>query len=362
MADLNEDLKLLVRTRHAIVTIQTTDETFATRMLCETARDLARPLLQWTLTEGIVRIEPPAQGGIANTKSLTGALGFLRSNNAQNLYLLKDSLVHLADPTAQRLLRDVAMSYAKDSRTIFLLDAAGELPEALHCLAVPYELKLPEPKEIFSLVKKTFQELTASHRTAVQMNRKELDQFVANLQGLTRTEISQAVTEAVLSDGKLDADDVACVIDLKRRRLRQTGVLDYIPPPEVAAKIGGMKNLRSWLKVREKALTAEARAYGLESPRGILMLGVQGCGKSLLARAVGTQWKLPLLRMDVGALFDKYVGESEKHLRKAFQIASAMAPCVLWIDEIEKAFASAAAGASGAASDGGLSQRMFGQL
>ena len=362
MPNVVEDLRLLIRTRHAIVTIRTLDESFAARAIRKAGHEMRMPVLEWTLSEGIRRVEPPGKGAVGGTKRMDGALGFMRGNNAFNIYILKDALPHLKDPSPQRLLREIAMSYSQDNRTVFMIDPEGALPVPIQPLAVPYDLALPDEKEILQLVKKTLKELTELGRPKIEMTRDEQDKFLANLRGLTRMEISQVVASAVLGDGKLTGEDIAHTIDLKRQRFQQTGVLDYIPPPDGALKVGGMKKLRRWLERRTRAFSPKAREYGLEPPRGILMLGVQGCGKSLMARVVAADWNLPLLRMDVGALYDKYVGETERHLRGAFQVSSAMAPCVLWIDEIEKAFASAGAGGGGAAADGGLSQRMFGQL
>ncbi|KKL21963.1 hypothetical protein LCGC14_2440200, partial [marine sediment metagenome] len=296
------------------------------------------------------------------TETLIGALRFMRGNNTPLRYLFKDALSHLKDPSAERLLRDVAADFARDRRTVFMVDAGGALPASLHPLAAPFELALPDEKEIKDIVRNTARELIRAGNAAVDLSSAEFDRFLANLRGLTRVEVAQAVAEAILSNGRLDAGDIDLAIAVKRRRLRQTGVLDYIPPPDEFPSIGGMANLRGWLSLRAKALTDKARDFGLEPPRGILLLGVQGCGKSLMARYVAADWHIPLLRMDVGSLYDKFIGQTEHHLRTAFQVASAMAPCVLWIDEIEKAFASAGAGAGGAMSDGGLSQRMFGQL
>jgi len=357
--DVTDDLKLLVRTRHAIVTIRTLDEEFATRAIRLAGRDLHMAVLQWSLSDGLNRIEPPSNGNMGGTSALAGALKFMRGNNAFNLYVLKDALVHLEDRTCQRLLRETAMEFSRDERTIFLIDPDGTLPPALAAAAVPYELALPNEQEILQLVRKTVSDLNLYGKTDVRMSRADSEKFLNNLRGLTRTEISQVVAHAVLDDGRLDEADVNRAIELKRHRFQQTGVLDYVPPPQAKPQVGGMHNLLNWLRPRAGALSAEAREYGLQPPRGILMLGVQGCGKSLMARMVAAEWNLPLLRMDVGALYDKYVGETERHLRHAFAVCSAMSPCVLWIDEIEKAFASASAGA---ASDGGLSQRMFGQL
>ena len=357
--DVTNDLKLLIRTRHAIVTVRTLDEEFAVRAIRLAGREMGLAVLQWSLSDGISRLEPPGSGNMASTQDLAGALKFMRGNSAFNVYVMRDAICHLQDPACQRLLRETAMEFSRDERTIFLIDADGTLPPALAALAVPYELALPDEKEIRQLVRATVNELNFYGKTDVQMSREDSEKFLANLRGLTRSEISQVMARAILDDGRLDAADINRAIELKRQRFTQAGVLDYVPPLDPRPQVGGMRNLLAWLRPRARALTLEARQYGLEPPRGILMLGVQGCGKSLMARVVAAEWNLPLLRMDVAALYDKYIGETEKHLRHAFAVCSAMAPCVLWIDEIEKAFASTAAGS---ASDGGLSQRMFGQL
>lgn len=364
MPGLVDDLKMLIRTRHPIVTILTPEEQFAARLICEAGREMGLSVLEWSVSDGLRRVQPGSgdSNAVLQTGTLSGALKFIRGNDALNIYIFKDALRHLGDSHTERMLRDVAGDFRHDSRTVFMIDADGKLPAALGSLTVPYELPLPDEKEIRKLVRDTFRKLTQFGEGTVEMNRRQFNRFLGNLRGLTRMEISQVVADAVLSDGKLDAEDVGRAIELKRHHLRRTGVLDYIPAPESPPKVGGMVSLRKWLSRRAKALTPEARQYGLESPRGILMLGIQGCGKSLMARFVAARWKMPLLRMDVGALYDKYIGETERHLRTAFTVAAAMAPCVLWIDEIEKAFASAGAGAEGARSDGGLSQRMFGQL
>jgi hypothetical protein len=362
MANLLEDLKLLVHTRHSLVTIQTMEEVYATRLVREIGKDMCLAVLEWSISDGLHPTVPGDSGKIQGADTLLGALKHMRGNTDINLYVLKDATKYVVDDAAtERMLRDVATEYAGGSRTIFMIDPSGKLPDSLHTLAVPFDLALPDNDEIHAIVRQTYLKCNVP-AARVEMTHDEFDQFLASLRGLTRGEIAQVVMEAVLNDGKLDAADIAVAVEAKRRRLQQTGVLDFIPPPEAAPSVGGMKNLHQWLTRRAKAFSPKAEKFGLEPPRGILMLGVQGCGKSLMARFVAAQWKMPLLRMDVGALYDKYVGESERRLRQAFEVASVMAPCVLWIDEIEKAFASSGAGADAAAADAGLSQRLFGQL
>ena len=362
MHELTEDIRALIRTRRAIVTMRTLDEEFASKMIRQAAREMQMSVMEWSVAEGLRCVEPPAGEPIGGTHDLAGALKFIRGNSILNIYVLKDAIKHLNTPICQRVMREIGMEFSADHRTVFMIDHDGALPASIQPVAVPVNIELPNAKEIVQLARKCIRELTQFGKPEIEMSQAESEQFLANLRGLTRMEISQVMAEAVLGDGKLDADDIGRVIEMKRQRFSQSGVLDYIPMPDDPPKVGGMANLLDWLAKRAKALGSKAKDYGLETPRGILMLGVQGCGKSLMAKVVASQWQLPLLRMDIGALYDKFVGETERHLREAFKISSAMAPCVLWIDEVEKAFASAGAGAAGAASDGGLSQRMFGQL
>jgi SpoVK/Ycf46/Vps4 family AAA+-type ATPase len=181
---------------------------------------------------------------------------------------------------------------------------------------------------------------------------------VQTLRGLSCTQAERVIASAVLDDFALTAEDLPRMIESKRTLLGSQGCLEAIAVDFSPDDIGGLENLKAWLKLRRGGFTREAREFGLEPPRGLLMLGVPGCGKSLCAKVVAADWKMPLLRLDPGVLYQKYIGESESQLRQALAQAEAMAPCVLWIDEIEKAFASAAA----ASADGGLSKRMFGTL
>ena len=361
MPEFVDELKLLIRTRHSLVTMETTEEQYASGLIRQAGRDFHMTVLEWTVTDGLHQTFPNASGMIAGTEKLHGALGFIRDNENLQLYVLKGALRFLHEPVAERLIREAAEQCARDTRTIFLIDAEGKLIDSLHHLAVPFEIAPPSDEEIRSIVKRTFRRLTAFGDSQVEMTRSDFGRFVTNMRGLTRAEIAHVVTQAVLANGKLGAEDISLGVEAKRARLRQTGVLDYIPPPEAPPEIGGMERLRQWLDRREGGFGGKAESFGLDPPKGVLMLGVQGCGKSLMARYVSARWRMPLLKMDVGALYDKYVGETERRLRQAFRMAAAIAPCVLWVDEIEKAFASPGGAMSGG-SDGGLSQRLHGQL
>jgi len=326
--DATEELKLLIRTRHSLVTVRTTDEAYATTLIRKAGEELKMTVLEWSVTDGLRQTFPNRRGTIAGTDKLFGAFGFVRDNDNRQLYVFKDALGLLGDAVAQRVLREAAERCARDTSTIFLIDAGGDVPDALSHLTVPFEIAPPSDDEIRDIVKRTVRKLCAFGDAQIEMTRKSFDRFLASLRGLTRSEIAHVVGESVLGDGKFDTGDVQRVLEAKRNRLRRTGVLDFVPPPDACPEVGGMESLRDWLTRREGAFSRRAVEFGLEPPKGILMLGVQGCGKSLMARYVAARWEMPLLKMDVGALYDKFVGETERRLRRAFTTARAMAPCV----------------------------------
>ena len=187
--------------------------------------------------------------------------------------------------------------------------------------------------------------------------RKMANESVERLRGLTLFEAERALRRAILRDRALTSQDLEYLAELKRELLRQDGLLEYFTAEERLADVGGFRNLKAWLAKRSRALSPEAKQFGLEAPKGILLLGVQGCGKTLVARTVARGWGLPLLKLETGRVYDKYVGESEKNLEKALAAAEHMAPCVLMLDEIEKGLT-----LTSGASDAGLSRRIFGRL
>jgi len=234
------------------------------------------------------------------------------------------------------------------------------LPPEVRRLTVPFDVGWPDEDELTEVVRKTFTEAKRRSLVDLQANltKREMEQLVQTLRGLTAEEAARIVAGVIHDDNVLDGSDLPRVVDAKRNRLGTMGCLESIMADVGPEDIGGLRNLKEWLALRRGGFTSRAREFGLDPPRGILLLGVQGCGKSLCAKVVASAWRMPLLRMDPGVLYQKFIGESEARLREALEQAESMAPVVLWIDEIEKAFASASAESA----DGGLSQRMFGTL
>ncbi len=242
-----------------------------------------------------------------------------------------------------------------------MIDHTDRIPGVVGALSARYEVAAPDDEEIERIIKATLRQMGRERKFDVRVSGDDQDFLVAmvrNLRGLTRRQIRQLVAETVADDHALTDDDLLRVQRGKRLMLQEAGVLEFVDAPTSMDEIGGLSRLKQWLKAREASFSPEAAMAGLVPPRGVLILGVQGAGKSLAAKAIATAWRRPLMRLDPGALFDKFIGETERKLREALRQAEAMSPVILWIDEIEKGFASSASESA----DGGVGRRMFGTL
>jgi SpoVK/Ycf46/Vps4 family AAA+-type ATPase len=256
-------------------------------------------------------------------------------------------------------LRDLADGFRTARRSIVLLGAAIQLPPELEADAVAFQLGLPSMDELVSGVKATLAELNRTQGIATSLDATGVGQLAKNLAGLSEDDALRVLRQSLLARRKADVGLLDDVLEAKRHAMHTGGLLETIKRDASFADVAGLERLREWIGKRKSALTPEGQRFGLVPPKGVLITGVQGCGKSLAARAVAGEWGYELARLDAGALYDKFVGESEKRLKKALDVAQKLSPVVLWIDEIEKAFASA--GSSGDA-DAGLSQRLLATL
>ena len=350
----------LVLAKHPCVHIVTYEEDYALQTVRHAAVENGWDLWLWTVTGGLRDGLLENSASVADTEHPAAALYHLCRDRAgkRGLFVMLDLAGHLKDERTLRTLREGVAKLAKGGCTLVLIDQHDEVPPVVKASVTRLEVSFPDEPELVEIVKRTLREVNEERRIQVNLNKRELDVVVRNLRGLTRRQARQVVIDSVAHDRRFDADDINHILSLKRQALGSIGLLDFVEAPTSIDQVGGMKRMKQWLTNRENALGDEAIAFGIPAPRGVLMLGVQGAGKSLAAKAVATAWQRPLLRMDVGALYDKYIGESERKLRDALRQAEMMSPIILWIDEIEKAFASAAAQSS----DGGLSKRMFGTL
>jgi hypothetical protein len=352
-----DQLKLLIRSGYPVVAIETADEDGACHVVRRAAELLDRTLFEWSVTSGLAKTRPGrGDTGVKGGKASAALEYVLENKGDHEVYLFKDLGPHCREPLVLRQIRELAL---RPAVTLVLVEG-DPLPDNLRRLTVPLRMPLPEPDDLAHIVRDTYRKIRDEQGPGVTatLTKRDMEQLVGTLRGLTAAEAARVIASAIHHDNRLSAEDLQHVVEAKRNLLQGAGCLESIGVNVNADEIGGLGNLKRWLARRRGGMTRKARDFGLDPPRGILLLGVQGCGKSLCAKAVAADWGLPLVRMDPGVLYQKFVGESENRLRAALAQAEAMAPAVLWIDEIEKAFASAGAESA----DGGLSQRMFGTL
>lgn len=346
-----QDIAALLRSRIALIAISSHDEKGVQQLLCELVRHERRPLFKWSLTEGLARLDTPMAAQRMHAQPVD-ALGHIRAVTVPGIYMLADLHPFLEDPLHVRLLKDIALD---ERHTLVLVSHALEIPAELDKFTARVRLALPDATELESIVREEARLWSQQNGVQVKTSPQALAMLVRNLSGLPRIDVRRLARNAMADDGAITASDLPQVTEAKYRLLGRDGVLqfeyDSVRPDQVA----GFSRLKQWLGTRRPFFLGESEAPGGQRPRGVMLLGVQGCGKSLAARSVAGAWGVPLLRFDAGALYDKYIGESERNLRDALATAEVMAPCVLWIDEIEKGLATGEG-------DQGTSRRILGTL
>jgi len=354
--DPRHELETLLASRFALIVVETREEARVLDLVLEASARVRRPqgraVFQWTVTEGLRRVDVEMGGPQRSLAEPAQLLRHLKATPVAGIYLLLDFHPYLSDPVHVRMLKDIAQDHDRVPRTIVLVSHEVALPTELEHLAAHLRLALPTAEERRAIVTRVAQEWsTANPGKSPHLDPHALERVVENLNGLTAPDAERLVRRALFDDGALTLTDLSRVLAAKYELLNRSGTLYYEPDTAKFADVGGMKNLRQWLASRKAAF--ERRVEGLDPPKGVLLIGVQGCGKSLAARAAAGILGVPLLRLDFAALYSKWQGESEKNLRESLRTAQSLAPCVLWIDEIEKSLASGDG-------DSGVSRRVLG--
>jgi SpoVK/Ycf46/Vps4 family AAA+-type ATPase len=354
--DPRRELEVLLASRFGLIVIESREEARVLALVREASLKVRHGrgwgVFQWTVTEGLQRLDVDLGGPQRMLAEPGQLLKHLKATPMPGIYVLLDFHPYLSDPVNVRMLKDVAQGYDQVARTVVLMSYEVTLPEELETFAARMHLALPSAGERQMIVKRVAQEWLAAHpgKPAV-IEPEALNKLVDNLSGLTAADAERLVRQAIFDDGALTMSDMRAVLAAKYQLLNRNGTLTFEPDTAKFADVGGMQNLRQWLTSRKPAF--DGTAPDLDPPKGVLLLGVQGCGKSLAARAAAGIFGVPLVRLDFGALYSKWHGESEKNLRESLQSAEALAPCVLWIDEIEKALADGEG-------DSGTSRRVLG--
>ncbi|HUY32847.1 MAG TPA: AAA family ATPase [Pirellulales bacterium] len=361
-----QELETLIRARYPIIYVVSWEEERVERCLADIAQRRGKKLFVWTITQGIVKsgAEPQrTKAGSNNTSDPIAALDSVIDQVEPAIYLFKDFHRFTKDErcnlTVLRRLRDVGYHLRDTYKSIVIVAPLLEIASELAKDVTVVEFGLPDTDEFNRLLDRIIEDVKDNPQVHIDLEGDARERLLHAARGLTLKEAENVFAKTLVLDGKIDADDVSVVFSEKQQIIRKSGLLEYYETDEQFSHVAGLDNLKQWLAKRSIAFTDRAARFGLPPPRGVMLLGVQGCGKSLCAKAVAGLWKVPLLRFDLGRMFSSLVGSSEENVRRAILTAESIAPAILWIDEIDKAL-SGAAGSSG--SDGGTAARVFGTL
>ncbi|QRN53706.1 AAA family ATPase [Dyella caseinilytica] len=350
-----DDLSTLVRAATPLLVIETVDEQRVIECFRHVIAQSLYPLWRWTMTDGLERLDfnGPRDQDIA--PDATSTLNAIRDAEQRGIYLLFDFLPCLQYAMSQRQMREIVQREHSAAHTLVLVGAKVELPQELDALATRVPLSLPDIKELAGIMRGEAAAWQRENNRNLEVDNEAARTIVRNLLGLTAPDARRIVRKLIYNDGALNANDLPELMQAKFDLLNRSGLLHYEYATASFADVAGVSHVRDWVQRRRLVFLDPNPAPALDPPKGVLLLGVQGCGKSLAAKAIAGGFGVPLIRLDFGSLYDKYQGETEKNLREALASCEVLAPCVLWIDEIEK-------GLAGGGDDGGVSRRVLGYL
>jgi SpoVK/Ycf46/Vps4 family AAA+-type ATPase len=377
MPDALERLKILLSSSTPIVVMETVEEMRAVRLVRAACSSLHLATFEWSIASGLVRCgsdvgelvpeigfsanspghDQSGAQALYNSKEPAQALSNLEAMSLEAAFVLKDFHRHMDDPVVVRRLRDVGQKFSANRRTVIITAPSITIPAELRSLVEFLELPLPDKPRLRQIIDEMSVRVGKTRTLKRTLDSAGLDAMANNLRGLTEEEAERAASQAIVTRYGVTSETVTDVLQAKKELLRRSGMLEFIDASENLANVGGLDNLKRWLAQRRGTWEDAAREFGLEPPRGAIILGVQGCGKSMCARAIAGEWKLPLVKFDTAAIYDKYIGETEKRIQKVFRVAEGLAPCVFWIDELEKVFAGS--GPDSASVDAGVSSRIL---
>jgi len=357
-----QELEILIRARYPLIYIVSCEEHRVQDLVSQIAQRRQKLLIEWSCTTGLT----PADSSVQSQKFRNSpsrdplkALDEIIDQIEPAIFLLKDFHPSLTrhDAVVVRRLKEMAVHLKDSFKTVILVSPVLELPAELEKEVTVLNFPLPGLEELGLLLDRIIEELQDNPSVVVDLDLAGRERLLQAALGLTMGEAENVFARMIVLKQRLSPEDVAEVAVQKQQIIRKNGLLEYCPAEESFSQVGGLATLKDWLSKRSVAFSAEARAFGLPAPKGIFLLGVQGCGKSLCAKAVSRLWQMPLLRFDMGRMFGSFVGSSEENVRRAISVAESVAPVILWVDEIDKAFA----GTQGSgATDAGTAARVLG--
>ncbi len=359
---LAQELQTLIRARYPILYIVSGEELRVQEVLLGVARERQKKLFEWSYTTGLVPAGTSIQSQKhrnAATRDPLVALDQVIDQVDPAIYVFKDFHPFLSKSNFAtiRKLKEIALHLKNTHKTIILLSATQEIPPELDKEITVLSFPLPDRAELGALLDRIVEDVRQFSQVRIELDETGRDRLLGAALGLTLSEAENVFAKIIVKDERLGGDDVHEVFSEKQQIIRKSGLLEYYATDETFGSVGGLPVLKDWLEKRAVAFGQKARDFGLPPPKGVLLLGVQGCGKSLCAKAVSSLWQLPLLRFDMGRMFGSLVGSSEENVRKAIAVAESVAPAILWVDEIDKAFVGSQSSGS---TDGGTTARVFG--
>ncbi|MDB6027899.1 MAG: ftsH 2 [Verrucomicrobiales bacterium] len=360
--NIQHEIETLIRARYPLIYIVSGEEMRVQNLIVEIAQRRQKKVYEWSYCNGIVpagtSIQSQKHRNAATRDPLT-ALDQVIEQVEPAIFIFKDFHPFLTKNNFAivRKLKEIALHLKNSFKTIILISPMMEIPMELEKEITVLSFPLPEKADLSILLDKIIEDVKQFRQVQIELDDVGRERLLQAALGLTLGEAENVFAKLIVKSERLSGDDVAEVFAEKQQIVRKSGLLDYYATDEHFSNVGGMTVLKEWLNKRVVAFSDQARQFGLPAPKGILMLGVQGCGKSLCAKAVSSLWQLPLLRFDMGRMFGSLVGSSEENVRRAIAVAESIAPAILWVDEIDKAFA----GSQGSGStDGGTTARVFG--
>ncbi len=351
------DLAVLLRSRHGLIHLETGDDERAATLLHHVADRVGLPLFEWSRARGLRRTG--MSESVYDTQELDKALQHILHSGIDALYHLEGVTTSaLAAEITTALAREVEAELKPRIGAVVVTGAGLTIPEALRARVTDVHLPGPSEAEFRALLAQIVRDVSERQHVEVTLTEDDTATLMKHLAGLTLMEAEKILTKALVEDGRLEAMDIQHIADHKRSIVERDGLLEYYPVEASLSDVADLRGFKAWLAQRTAVVRdpVRAREMGLPFPKGVLLMGVPGCGKSLSAKALASEWRMPLLRLDPSVLYNKYIGETERNFRRAMETAERMSPVVLWIDEIEKAFS------TGPESDGGVSQRLLGSF
>jgi AAA+ superfamily predicted ATPase len=354
--DILRELSLLIRSRYGLIWIKSSEYERMHSLLKHVADQLDLVLFVWTPSDGLYRDDLGEH--VYGTSDPKAALDNIRCSKSPAIFYFQGVTPFLEDRVFVAKLGDAACDFSNGMGALVVAGLDVRIPETAQPHSAVLTPPKPEREEFEHLLRSVYRDLKTRMPAKLDLSSRSMSKLISNLQGLTLLEAEKILTKAIIEDGRLDASDIEHILQEKKAIIEREGLLEFIPVEYKFADIADLKSLKTWLSKRKNIILDPkgAAKFGLPFPKGILLLGVPGSGKSLCAKAVAQEWGLPLLRMDPSRLYNKYIGESEKNYRRAMETAERLAPVILWIDEIEKAFP------PGGGEDTGVSQRVLGSF